>query len=175
MTISKTPPMPESLKQLLAQPLPPPLIPLDRKPDAGTAWEVRMPDGAVELFLIVEDAETQVDDFAVCRAVPITELIGLVHLEDDAFVLIKDSNGENLCGALTHCEGPIATTALIRCVGEAIEDSMQQVQAKRDKSPGRLPQHIYLFRSDLFEQMDALYKDSWRLLYETLDVGDERN
>lgn len=178
------PPMPDHLKKLLELPSPPELEALDRQPIAGTVWEVSMPDKGIEVFLIVEGAEIQVplDDespFSVCRVCPLNELVGLVNLEDDAFVEVHYSTGPELSGAFLHLEGPIGTSALLRCIGEISPDGIAVVENKRGwlrhvaqrmrKSPGRLNQAVYLFRAELRKTIDPVYRDSWRLLYEALD------
>lgn len=171
MTQQGTPPCPDELLRKLREP-----ARFDDaregRPEPGTVWDVRAPDGEVLLCLIVQRFEEgQAAPFAFVRAVPLSDFVRLTGAGD--VIVAIDSSGTILAA---HCwlEGPVLPEALVRCLGSASPASMRAVaKARALTRTGATSARIAAFRESLYEQFDPLFAACWQKLYAS--VGDEES
>lgn len=137
-------------------------------PDLGTVWEVHSPSGEILRVVVVEYYKAGEEaPFAFSRCIAITRFVGTTGPRD-TFVELEPA--EEL--AVAHCwlEGPIREVLLKRCVATVSAESLASIEENRKPlAAPDLPNQVAAFRKSLRQQMNAVFRDSWRELYEQLD------
>jgi len=109
--------------------------------------------------------------FAFARGIALTRFVGTTGPRD-TFVELEPA--EEL--AVAHCwlEGPIRKMLLQRCVATVSAESLLRIEENREPfAVPDLPSQVASFRISLRQKMNALFRDSWRELYEQIENASE--